>query len=139
MAKTDDTSKARPGRNPASTPSRGSAANNPPADPKLKSDSDLIEAIEEERARLMQAESLLHCVLIAMDDDSEARGPYYPNLIELIRVLVNQSIGALDSVRLRPMIEQMKGDKPYPIPEERLGLGVGDDSVKDGGRVFYLS
>ena len=140
MAKTDHTSKVRSGRNPGSTPSRASAAGNPSAAPKLKSDSDLIEAIEGERARLMQAESLLHCIRIAMEDaEGGTRSPYYPSMIELIRGLVDQSIGALDSVRLRPTIEQMKGDKPYPTPEETLGLALGGNSVKDSGTVFYLS
>jgi hypothetical protein len=136
MATTDDTSKVRRARNPAATATTAKTR---------YSDSRLMEVIEEERTRLMQAESLLQCILIAMEDaEGEARKLYYPNLIELIRSLVNQSIGALDSVRLRPLIEQMieqmmKSDKPYSIPENKLSLGLGDDSVKDGGNVLYLS
>ena len=140
MAEIDSTSKGRPGRSRASAASRGAIAHDPSANPGLKSSSTLSETIETERTRLMQAKSLLDCIVIAMDyDEGNVRGPYYPNVIELARDLVNKSIGQLDSVRLRPMIEQLKGVGDYATAEEKLQPGLGGKhEVKESGQVVYL-
>ena len=101
MGKTDDTSKGLPDRNPAV----------PFTDPKLDPSLALIEAIEVERARLMKAESVLHCVIVAMTDDDDfddGETPYYPSVIEQARELVNQVLEQLDSVKLGPMIEKLR-------------------------------
>lgn len=99
---------------------------------------DLLEVIEAERARLMQAESLLQCLLVALDDEEgEARSPYYPHVIELARELLTRSIGQLDSLRLRPLIEQARGDKDYATAEEKTGRH-GTDEVKESAEVVYL-
>lgn len=98
-----------------------------------------MEALEDERSRLMEAEAVLNCVLVAMDDDDgcNARGPYYPSVIGLARDLVNQSINQLDSVRLRPMIEQINsGAESSEKLESRSRSGReqalrGNDGVKE--------
>jgi hypothetical protein len=64
-------------------------------------DKALRDAIQQERARLMTAETVMHCVAIAMDDDGAgADAPHYPTLIELSRDLVKQAIDRLDFIRL---------------------------------------
>jgi hypothetical protein len=62
----------------------------------------LEEAIEDERARLMKAHSILGCITLAMegDDSASAAKPYYPDLIELVRELVNESINGLEAGKL---------------------------------------
>ena len=99
---------------------------------------DLLEAIEAERTRLMQAESLLQCLLAALEDEEvETRSPYYPQVIELARELLTQSIGQLDSLRLRPLIEQARGERAYATEEEKTGRH-GADEVKESAEVVYL-
>ena len=127
-------------------PKRDNASKNPPnripaaMTAEVRLDAPLLQAIEEERARLMQVESLLDCMLVAMDndDDSDAEDPYYPNIIELARELVNKVIGQLDTVKLKPLIQQVKDGTPQPLAEEKLQIGFGDHMVKDGG-VLYVS
>lgn len=83
-----------------------------PAAPVETSDAsdEIYDAIEDERSRLMTAEALLHCVVIAMnDDEGGAHGPNYPTLVALARDLVRESIDQLDSVRLRPMLKKLDG------------------------------
>jgi hypothetical protein len=99
---------------------------------------DLLEVIEAERTRLMQAESLLQCLTAALDaEEGETQSPYYPNVIELARELLTQSIGQLDSLRLRPLIGQVLENKDYATAEERTGRH-GTDEVKESAEVVYL-
>jgi hypothetical protein len=99
---------------------------------------DLLEVIEAERTRLMQAESLLQCLLVALEDEEvETRGPYYPHVIELARELLTQCIGQLDSLRLRPLIEQARGENAYATTQERAGRH-GADEVKESAEVVQL-
>jgi hypothetical protein len=67
----------------------------------------LRELIEAERCRLMRAEAVLHCVLVALDDDDSGRAdvPHYQSAIDVARDLIKQSINGLDSVQL-PLIER---------------------------------
>jgi hypothetical protein len=69
----------------------------------------LKDIIEEERTRLMTAESVLECAMLAMDetDHDQAQGPYYQNVIGVARDLILQSIDRLDSVRLGPMLDKL--------------------------------
>jgi hypothetical protein len=69
----------------------------------------LKDLIEEERTRLMTAESVLECAMLAMDetDHDQAQGPYYQNVIGVARDLILQSIDRLDSVRLGPMLDRL--------------------------------
>jgi hypothetical protein len=62
----------------------------------------LREAIETERDNLSKAESLLGCLAISMEyEPNSVTGPYYPDLAEMARGLVRQSINALDSLALQ--------------------------------------
>ena len=151
MATKKSTSRIRPSRNQDA--SSIDAESHLPCEPVLKEEPALIEAVEEERHRLMKAEAVLDCVLVAMNDEPECIGeedcedderiegrrPHYPSILGLARDLVNQSIHQLDSVRLRPMIEQIKRRGDYPREAEKLGLGKsGKDEVKEAGTVTYL-
>lgn len=113
---------------PKAQAARSAAASNP----------DLLEIIEAERARLMQAESLLQCLLAALEDEEvETRGPYYPHVIELARELLTRSIDQFDSMRLRPLLEQARGEKAYATAEESTGRH-GTDEVKESAEVVQL-
>ena len=69
----------------------------------------LHEAIEEERGNLSKAESVLGCLAIAMESEADSvDGPYYPEVAELARELVRQSIDGLDSVTLRQRLSRNK-------------------------------
>jgi hypothetical protein len=61
------------------------------------------DAIEEERGRLMVAESILHCAALVMNesDRSEADLPDFESIVEVARQMVRKSINQLDSVNLR--------------------------------------
>jgi hypothetical protein len=62
----------------------------------------LQEAIEAERGNLSKAESVLGCLTIALEygDTESTSGPYYPDVAEVARDLVRQSINGLDSLIL---------------------------------------
>jgi hypothetical protein len=62
----------------------------------------LHEAIEIERGNLSKAESVLGCLAIAMEyeDNSDDR-PHYPDVAQLARDLVRQSMNGLDSLVLQ--------------------------------------
>lgn len=99
----------------------------------------LLEAIENERNRLMQAESLLDVVLAAMEGcEGEVDGPHFPNVIELARDLVNASIDELDAVKLKPLIRKIREETPAPAAGgESLTVGFGPHFVRDS--VVYVS
>jgi len=62
----------------------------------------LRDAIETERDNLAKAESLLACLAISLEyQPNSATGPYYPDVAEMARGLVRQSINALDSLTLQ--------------------------------------
>jgi hypothetical protein len=69
----------------------------------------LREAIETERDNLAKAESLLGCLAISMEHQpSSVTGPYYPDVAEMARGLVRQSINALDSLALQRQLLRNK-------------------------------
>jgi hypothetical protein len=75
---------------------RGEGADGVPVPERLR------EAIETERDNLAKAESLLGCLAISMEyQPNSATGPYYPDVAEMARSLVRQSINALDSLALQ--------------------------------------
>jgi hypothetical protein len=56
------------------------------------------EALENERARLMLANSMLGCVQIALDPEAISVAPpvYFPEVLELARQLINTSVRQLE-------------------------------------------
>jgi hypothetical protein len=69
----------------------------------------LHEAIEAERGNLSKAESVLGCLAISMEYDADAvNKPYYPDVAQLARELVRQSINGLDSLALQQRLLRNK-------------------------------
>ncbi len=69
----------------------------------------LHEAIETERDNLSKAESVLGCLAIAMEYETDSiNGPYYPDVAQLARELVRQSINGLDSLVLQQRLLRNK-------------------------------
>jgi hypothetical protein len=68
----------------------------------------LYEVIDAERARLMDAEAILHCAVVAMDDGGGwgAEGPYYTGVIDTAREMVIAAINNLDSIALKAALRR---------------------------------
>jgi len=79
----------------------------------------LHEAIENERSNLSRAESVLGCLAISMESEPDPlNGPYYPDVAQLARELVRQSINGLDSLTLQKRLLRNK------VKESPVALGV---------------
>jgi len=65
----------------------------------------LQKAIEGERRNLFKADSLLGCLVIAMEYETDSvNGPYYPDVAQIARELVQKSIDGLDSLTLEQLV-----------------------------------
>jgi hypothetical protein len=61
----------------------------------------LLKAIENERGNLSRADSLLGCLIIAMEyGETMHKGPYYPDVAQIAHEMVRKSISALDPIHL---------------------------------------
>ncbi|HEY3852020.1 MAG TPA: hypothetical protein VGL87_13670 [Steroidobacteraceae bacterium] len=79
----------------------------------------LHQAIESERGNLFKADSLLGCLVIAMEYEADAvSGPHYPDVAQIARELVQKSIDGLDSLTLQRVLR----DK---VKEEFCVISVG--------------
>jgi hypothetical protein len=69
--------------------------------------SPLEEALEEERTRLMLADSVLGCLQIALDPEAirVTPEPYFPEVLELARQHINQSVRKLEYEEIRRLIQ----------------------------------
>jgi hypothetical protein len=77
----------------------------------------LHEAIETERGNLAKAESVLGCLAISMEYESDSvNGPYYPDVAQLARELVRQSINGLDSLVLQQRLLRNKIKEHPSVP-----------------------
>lgn len=123
MANTDDTSKKQPS---PTAPSVSAAT------------SRLEQAIDAERARLLQVHSVLHClyeVLLYADGEDAVT---YAEAAHLAAMLIDDVVVNLDPIKLRPMIEAIQRtarlEGRYTPPEPRglqLGGGKDDDAVRE--------
>jgi hypothetical protein len=68
----------------------------------------LEEALEEERTRLMLANSMLGCVQIALDPEAVAVVPavYFPEVLELARQFINTSVRRLECEEIRRVLHR---------------------------------
>ena len=125
MATKHHTSKGRPARNPEVAQTKSASSPPKPASgaPNLQSLEDIV---EDERARLMKAHSILSCVVTAMEDDAvcSADGPYWPSVIESARDLVNESIRRLEDLDYSPKSAPRKN---YEVREPAPDYGSGAD------------
>ena len=77
----------------------------------------LHEAIEIERGNLSKAESVLGCLVIAMEYEADSvDGPYYPDVAQLAREMVRQSINGLDSLTLQRRLMRNKVKESLGLP-----------------------
>ena len=61
----------------------------------------LLKTIETERDNLSRADSLLGCLIIAMEyGETMHKGPYYPDVAQIAHEMVRKSISALDPIHL---------------------------------------
>src|SRR5260370_25645419 len=76
----------------------------------------LHDAIETERGNLCKAESVLGCLAIAMEYETDsANGPHYPHVAELVRELARQSINSSDSLVLQQrLLRHPVKERPDP-------------------------
>jgi isopentenyl diphosphate isomerase/L-lactate dehydrogenase-like FMN-dependent dehydrogenase len=85
----------------------------------------LHEAIEIQRGNLAKAESVLGCLIASMEYKADSvDGPYYPDVAEIARELVKQSIKGLDSLVLQRCLSRNKvrehldptcAEQAYPV------------------------
>src|ERR1700685_3732729 len=69
----------------------------------------LHEAIEIERGNLSRAESVLGCLAISLEYEADSvNRPYYPDVAQLARELVKQSINGLDALVLQQRLLRNK-------------------------------
>lgn len=139
MAKAGGVSIARSDRD-ASMPGRIPSTRHRRTDPEPERSIELVEAIETERARLMKAQAILNCTLVAMECESNVDAPYYPDVLQLAQELVNQSIDQLDSLRLRPMIQALERAEPRPAPSKKAIPEIapcGENELRDSANVIY--
>jgi hypothetical protein len=107
MANKDDTSKVPPSRN-ANVPAETSAS--PAGDRKVTNRTALTRlerAIEAQREQLLQAHGVLTClyeVLLYAEGDDAIN---YAQAAHAAARLINKSVEDLDSVRIRPLIEEL--------------------------------
>jgi hypothetical protein len=61
----------------------------------------LSQTIEAERENLLKAETVLACLVISMQYESDLTPkPYYPDVAQIARQLIRQAINGLDSLNL---------------------------------------
>ena len=68
----------------------------------------LEEALEEERTRLMLANSMLGCMQIALDPEAISVTPpvYFPEVLESARQLINTSVRRLEYDEIRRLLHR---------------------------------
>jgi hypothetical protein len=73
--------------------------------------SPLEAAIEEERTRLMLADSVLGCLQIALDPEAikVVPEPYFPEILELARQFINKSVRHLEYEEIRRLVQSSIG------------------------------
>lgn len=87
----------------------------------------LEQTIETERSKLLQANAVLRClyeVLLYADGEDAIQ---YAEAAHVVSTLIDDSVARLDSVRLRPQIDELKRD------------GKPDDgtTLRDSASAFY--
>jgi hypothetical protein len=81
----------------------------------VKEERDLIsvieEALQEERTRLMLANSMLGCVQIALDPEAISIAPpgYFPEVLDMARQLINTSVTRLEYEAIRRLLHRSMG------------------------------
>jgi hypothetical protein len=137
MAESDDKSRSRLRRSrlakavSASKPVTTKAALSSPASPPSRT---LDQAIEAERAQLLQAGAVLVCLYQVLLHAEGEEAVTYAEAAYVAAKLINQSVERLDSVHLRPLIEALKpGPEGPPAAAGKSGFGVREPGILPGG------
>jgi hypothetical protein len=94
----------------------------------------LHEAIELERGNLSKAEAVLGCLAIAMEYETDSvNGPYYPDVAQLARELVKQSINGLDSLVLQQRLMRNKIKENLGLPPAEGAYALTDSAYISAG------
>ena len=95
----------------------------------------LHDAIEGERDNLSKAESILGCLVCAMEYQSDcANSPYYPDVAQVARELVRKSINGLDPLVLQRQVlrKQIKDEGGLSLARQRYVIARRDPRVVPG-------
>jgi hypothetical protein len=67
----------------------------------------LLGYVEDQCSRLMDAEAVLDCALVAMEEEGhvDPEGPYYPGVMRAARDIMSDVVKQLDSEKLQAVIE----------------------------------
>ena len=87
----------------------------------------LEQTIESERSKLLQANAVLKClyeVLLYADGEDAIQ---YAEAAHVVSTLIDESVVRLDSVRLRPLIDELK----------RVGKPDDGTTLRDSASAFY--
>ena len=103
----------------------------------------LHEAIEIERDNLSKADSLLACMVVAMEYETDPlTGPYYPSVAQTAREFLERSINGLDSVMLkRRLLNKIEEESYRPFVDQTLPLLRYANTgrlLQNGGRIAHL-
>lgn len=94
----------------------------------------LHDAIERERDNLGKAESLLGCLVIALEHGTDtATPPYYPDVADIAKELVRASINGLDSLSLQRVLTRDEVTEPAPFLPLPASLPVLDVRLQTRG------
>lgn len=86
---------------------------------KKQSVSELERYIEAQRQRLLQAHSVAHCLYEVLLYAEDAGAVTYAEAAHLAAMLIDDAIEQLDSARLQPLIEAIKGTTVDQVREPR--------------------
>jgi hypothetical protein len=94
---------------------------------------DLDEAIEDARATLGKAVSIIRCLTISLDAETKLYdGPYYPDISEIALKLVRKAFNDLDSVNLRDILRgRTRGRRTAPKSRRPVASSAGLHLRKD--------
>ena len=108
MASKDDTTPTGPSRN-QTDPDVSAETRSPPGSNNLSRPSSLQQAIEAERMQLLQAHAVVHCLYEVLLHAEGEDAIHYAEAACVAANLINKSVERLDSVRLRPLMDELAG------------------------------
>ena len=93
----------------------------------------LRDVIEAERSRLMDAETVLHCAVMALDagDHWSPAEPCYQSVINMARDLIVKSINQLDSVALSQVLLAVDAGAAVSKVDEPMLMDVRTHAVRE--------
>lgn len=139
MAEQNHMSKSRPSRNrPKRIRSAAVGVRGVDGSPDASSPTRIEQAIEAERAQLLQACGVLRCLYEALLYANADNTVLYAEAAHVALRLIDESVERLDSVRLGPMIEELcLNVPPYGVREEFGLMAFGDSGTDEVGLMVW--